>query len=71
MAAKASVAFMTKYFAKEMSTIIDEERKITHVELADMVEDKIEDRNFLKSKNIKLGPDVSTNKSHSEGRWSN
>ncbi|KAK9470440.1 FACT complex subunit-domain-containing protein [Dipodascopsis tothii] len=57
VASKASVAFMTKYFAKEMSTIIDEERKIKHVELADKIEDKIDDANFLKSKNVKLGSD--------------
>lgn len=53
VASKASMGVMTKYFADKMSSIIDEEKNITHSRLAEIVEDKIEDEGFFKG--LKLG----------------
>ncbi|ODQ63257.1 SPT16-domain-containing protein [Nadsonia fulvescens var. elongata DSM 6958] len=46
-AAKASTAIMTQYFAEEMSTIIDDERTVTHAKFSDRIEAKIEDTKFF------------------------
>ncbi|KAF3941694.1 hypothetical protein ABW19_dt0200520 [Dactylella cylindrospora] len=56
-AAKASVAIIHKYFLDEMSEIIDEEKKITHEALGKKVEDQIENEDFFKKKDHKLGAD--------------
>lgn len=50
---------MKGYFIDEMSTIIDEEKKISHAALSKKIEDKIDDDKFFKSKELKLGADVS------------
>lgn len=52
-ASKASMGVMTKFFADEMSSIIDEEKSISHARLAEVVEDKIEDEQFFRE--LKLG----------------
>lgn len=56
-ASKASTAIMTRYFADEMTTIIDEERKITHSAFSDRIESKIDDERFFKKKDLKLPPE--------------
>lgn len=57
---RALVGIMKGYFIDEMSTIIDEEKKIAHAALCKKIEDKIDDDKFFKSKELKLGTDVST-----------
>ena len=52
-ASKASMGLMTQYFADEMSTIIDEERKITHSTFSEKIDKKIEDEKFFRG--LKLG----------------
>lgn len=56
---RALVGIMKGYFIDEMSTIIDEEKKISHAVLSKKIEDKIDDDKFFKSKELKLGADVS------------
>lgn len=56
---RALVGIMKGYFIDEMSTIIDEEKKISHAALSKKIEDKIDDDKFFKSKELKLGADVS------------
>lgn len=46
-ASRASAGLMGKYFVDQMSGIIDEEKKITHKKLSNMVADKIEDEKFF------------------------
>lgn len=58
-ASKASTGMMTDYFADNMSTIIDEDKKITHLAFAEKVEKKIDDDKFFNSrkKEFQLGSD--------------
>lgn len=53
-ASRASTGVMTKFLSEEISTIIDEDRKVKHSALSETVESKIEDDNFFK-KTLKLG----------------
>ncbi|KAL2179340.1 FACT complex subunit-domain-containing protein [Thermothelomyces heterothallicus CBS 202.75] len=46
---KACVALLTPYFLDEMSSILDQDKKIKHSALADKVFGKIEDTNFWKT----------------------
>jgi|SRR5579859_5720898 nucleosome binding factor SPN SPT16 subunit len=55
-ASKTSLALLTKFFEEEMGDIIEAERKVTHMKLAERVEAKLDDQKFLKSQ--KLGADV-------------
>uniref|UniRef100_A0A060T472 FACT complex subunit n=1 Tax=Blastobotrys adeninivorans TaxID=409370 RepID=A0A060T472_BLAAD len=48
LAAKATSKLMSGYFADKMSTIIDEDKKITHSKLAEQVEDKIDDEKHFR-----------------------
>lgn len=56
-ASKASTGVMTKFLADEISTIIDEERKVRHSALSENVEGKLDDDSFFK-KVLKLGDSV-------------
>jgi hypothetical protein len=47
---------LTKYFEEEMGDIIEAEKKISHIKLAERVEAKLDDQKFLKAQ--KLGADV-------------
>jgi nucleosome binding factor SPN SPT16 subunit len=49
---------MKDYFIDEMSTIIDEEKRVTHAQLSQKIEAKLDDDRFFKQKEMKLGPDV-------------
>lgn len=48
-AARASSGVMRDFFVEEMSKLLDEEKKITHRNLADKVNNKIDDIKFLQS----------------------
>lgn len=50
---------MTKFLADEISTIIDEERKVKHSVLSETVEGKIDDNDFFQ-KTLKMGDSVDT-----------
>ena len=47
---------LTKYFEEEMGDVIEAEKKISHIKLAERVEAKLDDQKFLKAQ--KLGADV-------------
>lgn len=49
---------MNKFFVDEMSEIIDDEKKVSHAQLASKIEAKLDDDKFFKSKDLKLGADV-------------
>lgn len=46
---KACVALLTPYFLDEMSSVLDQDKKIKHRALADMVYNKLEDDKFWKT----------------------
>ncbi|KAG5926258.1 global regulator of transcription [Claviceps africana] len=48
-ASKACVALMTPYFLDEMSNILDSEKKVTHSDLAEKVDRKLDDNKFWKT----------------------
>ncbi|KAG5918249.1 FACT complex subunit spt16 [Claviceps capensis] len=48
-ASKACVALMTPYFLDEMSNILDSEKKVTHSQLAEKVDRKLDDTKFWKT----------------------
>ena len=56
-ASRSCVGIMNKYFVDEMSEIIDDEKKVTHAQLASKIESKLDDDKFFKSKDLKLGAD--------------
>jgi nucleosome binding factor SPN SPT16 subunit len=56
-ASKTSLVLLTKYFEEEMGDIIENERKVSHIKIAERVEGKLDDQKFLKAQ--KLGADVS------------
>ena len=47
-AARMSSGIMSKYFVDEMSSVLDDNKKVTHEKLASRVEDKLEDKAFWK-----------------------
>ncbi|PNS19613.1 FACT complex subunit spt16 [Sphaceloma murrayae] len=46
-ASRASAGLMAKFFVDQMSSIIDEEKKISHKKLSQQVSDKIDDEKFF------------------------
>lgn len=61
MACKASTVLISTYFVDKMSTIIDEDDKVPHSRLSEMVERTLEDDTFMRSKEMKISPDVYKN----------
>lgn len=57
VASRASTAYLTKYFAEEMLTIVDEERRVSHTKFSEMIENKLQDEGFFSQKQVKLGSD--------------
>lgn len=57
IASKASTGVMSKFLADEISTIIDEERKVKHSDLSETVNNKIDDNKFFQ-KVLKLGDSI-------------
>ena len=48
---------MAEFFVEEMSEILDEEKKVTHKELADRIDKKIDDGKFFQNSKSKLPAD--------------
>lgn len=46
---KACIALMNPYFLEEMSSVLDEEKKVKHSQLATKVDSKLDDNKFWKS----------------------
>lgn len=60
-ASRACTGLLTEYFVEEMSEILDEEKKVTHDDLAAKVENKIDDKKFFAGLKSKLPADFDTN----------
>lgn len=56
-ASRACTGLLAEYFVEEMSQILDEEKKVTHDQLASKVENKIDDPKFFTSLKSKLPAD--------------
>ena len=56
-ASRACTGLLTEYFVEEMSEILDEEKKVTHKQLADKVDKKIDDPKFFQGLKTKLPAD--------------
>ncbi|KAF2397363.1 SPT16-domain-containing protein [Trichodelitschia bisporula] len=56
-ASRASSGLLKEFFVEEMSGILDEEKKITHAQLADKVNAKIEEPQFFKQLKVAAGFD--------------
>ena len=56
-ASRACTGLLTEFFVEEMSEILDEEKKVTHDQLASKVEDKIDDAKFFSDPKSKLPAD--------------
>ena len=56
-ASRACTGLLTEYFVEEMSEILDEEKKVTHKQLADKVDGKIDDAKFFQGLKTKLPGD--------------
>lgn len=56
-ASRACTGLMAEFFVEEMSEILDEEKKVTHKELADKIDQKIDDAKFFQTLKSKLPPD--------------
>ena len=56
-ASRACTGLLTEYFVEEMSEILDEEKKVTHKQLADKVDAKIDDAKFFQGLKTKLPGD--------------
>ncbi|CAA21804.1 histone H2A-H2B chaperone, FACT complex subunit Spt16 [Schizosaccharomyces pombe] len=54
-ASRVSVAVMSKYFVDELSTYIDQGKKITHSKFSDQMESLIDNEAFFQTKSLKLG----------------
>ena len=56
-ASRACTGILSDFFIEEMSAILDAEKKVTHKELADRIDHKLDDSKFFKSLKIKLPAD--------------
>ena len=56
-ASRACTGLLSEYFVEEMSSILDAEKKVTHKELADKIDKKLDDTKFFKNLKTKLPPD--------------
>ncbi|KAL9004589.1 MAG: hypothetical protein Q9188_002598 [Gyalolechia gomerana] len=55
--ARASTGIMTEFFVEEMSEVLDEEKKVTHKELTDKIDRKLDDPKFFQNLKSKLAAD--------------
>lgn len=53
-ASRAATGLLSEYFVDEMSAILDAEKKVTHKDLADKIDQKLDDGNFFKNLKTKL-----------------
>lgn len=59
-ASRACTGILSEFFVEEMSSILDAEKKVTHKELAEKIDSKLDDTKFfknLKNSKSKLPPD--------------
>lgn len=56
-ASRACTGLMAEFFVEEMSEILDEEKKVTHKDLADKIDQKIDDAKFFQTLKSKLPAD--------------
>ena len=57
-ASRACTGILSEFFIEEMSAILDAEKKVTHKQLADKIDKKLDDSKFFKNlKSSKLPPD--------------
>ena len=56
-ASRACTGLMGEFFVEEMSEILDEEKKVTHKDLADKIDQKIDDAKFFQTLKSKLPAD--------------
>ncbi|KAI4288662.1 MAG: hypothetical protein L6R35_002080 [Caloplaca aegaea] len=55
--ARASTGIMTEFFVEEMSEVLDEEKKVTHKQLSDKIDQKLDDQKFFQNLKSKLAAD--------------
>ena len=55
--ARACAGILSEYFVEEMSTILDEEKKVTHKALSDKIDRKLDEPKFFKGLKVKLTGD--------------
>ncbi|KAI4145361.1 MAG: hypothetical protein L6R39_003823 [Caloplaca ligustica] len=58
--ARASTGIMTEFFVEEMSEVLDEEKKVTHKQLSDKIDRKLDDPKFFQNLKSKLAADFDT-----------
>ncbi|KAI4120396.1 MAG: hypothetical protein LQ338_007056 [Usnochroma carphineum] len=58
--ARASTGIMTEFFVEEMSEVLDEEKKVTHRQLSDKIDRKLDDPKFFQNLKSKLAADFDT-----------
>ncbi|KAL8900143.1 MAG: hypothetical protein Q9192_001228 [Flavoplaca navasiana] len=58
--ARASTGIMSEFFVEEMSEILDEEKKVTHKQLADKMDRKLDEPKFFQNLKSKLTSDFDT-----------
>lgn len=56
-ASRACTGILQEFFVEEMSTVLDAEKKVTHRQLADKIDGKLDDGKFFKNLKTKLPPD--------------
>ena len=56
-ASRACTGLLTEYFVEEMSSILDAEKNVTHKELAEKIDGKLDDTKFFKNLKTKLPQD--------------
>lgn len=56
-AARACTGLMSEFFVEEMSGILDEEKRVTHKDLADKIDQKVDDAKFFQNLKSKLKDD--------------
>ncbi|KAG8526310.1 FACT complex subunit spt16 [Bacidia gigantensis] len=56
-ASRACTGMLTEYFVEEMSSILDEEKKVTHKSLQDKIDGKLDNPKFFKGLKTKLPSD--------------
>ena len=56
-ASRACTGILTEFFVEEMSAVLDEEKTVTHKELGDKIDRKLDEPKFFKTLNTKLPSD--------------
>ncbi len=56
-ASRSCTGLLSEFFVEEMSAVLDAEKKVTHKELSDKIDRKLDDANFFKNLKTKLSSD--------------